>query len=258
MKLKKRTWMAACCLFMCSEVICESVRYDFNDFSEGLINGQNGWNVLRKSPGTAAVSIFDELGPTGEIGDKALVIQLSDEVSRVVAADGVRWMPGQTWILDFDFRIGITSQQLAANKPVLTVFIGDAYLSEKARWEIRLEAAPDGTWVLGGGLPDWQEVDGIVAETVLERPEEEDAAISEWMHFTVVSRKLTVPDSFESLVEIRNNAGELIAQLEFNDTLSDTQTMAIWDLSRVYCGFNAPRRQLGLVCIDNIEINSLE
>jgi hypothetical protein len=238
--------------------VSETVYYDFNDFSEGLINGQNSWKTLRKTPGEAAVSIYDELGPSGAIGDKALVIQLSDEVSRVVNPDGLRWMPGQTLIMDFDFRIGITSQELAANKPVLTVFIGNAYLSQKARWEIRLEAAPDGTWTLGGGLPDWKEMSGIVAESVLERPDTESAAISAWMHFSVITTKLDTPDSFESIVEIRNDRDEIIAQLNFFDTLSDKQTAAVWDLSRVYFGFNAPRRQLGLVCIDNVEFASYE
>ena len=131
---------------------------------------------------------------------------------RVVAADGLRWMPGQTWSMDFDFRIGITGQ----------------------------------------------EVDGIVAETVMERPEEDRAAILKWMHFSVLTTKLDMPDSFESYVEIRNYEDEVIAQLSFAETLSDRQTAAMWDLSRVYCGFNAPRRQLGLVCIDNISISSFQ
>ena len=245
-------------LIIGSAAASDTVYYDFNDFSEGLINGQQKWKTLRKTPGEAAVSVFDELGPSGAIGDKALVIQLSDEVSRVVNPDGLRWMPGQTLMMDFDFRIGITSQELAANKPVLTVFIGNAYLSQKARWEIRLEAAPDGTWTLGGGLPDWKEMSGIVAESVLERPNSESGAISSWMHFSVITTKLDAPDSFESIVEIRNARDEVIAQLNFFDTLSDNQTAAVWDLSRVYFGFNAPRRQLGLVCIDNIEFASYE
>jgi hypothetical protein len=236
----------------------ETVYYDFNDFSEGLLNGQNNWKTLRKTPGEAAVSVYDELGPSGEIGDKALVIQLSDEVSSVVNPDGLRWMPGQTLMVNFDFRIGITSQELAANKPVLTVFIGNAYLSQKARWEIRLEAAPDGTWTLGGGLPDWKEVNGIVAESVLERPDADSSAISEWLHFSVITTKLDSPDSFESIVEIRNDHDEIIAQLNFFDTLNDKQTAAVWDLSRVHFGFNAPRRQLGLVCIDNVEFASYQ
>lgn len=244
------------CLLMGATADFETIVYDFNDFSEGPVNGQNGWKILRKTPGSAAVSVFDELGPTEGIGDKALVIQLSDEVSRVVASDGLRWMPGQTWSMDFDFRIGITAQELAASKPVLTVFIGNAYLSEKTRWEIQLEAEPDGTWTLGGGLPNWQEMDGIVAETVLERPEDDDTAISKWMHFTVVIKKMDEPDSFESYVEIRNSYDEVIAHLDFNDTANIKQMTAMWDLSRVYCGFNAPRRQLGLACIDNIEISS--
>ena len=259
MKLKALGFLAGCCCVLISaHAASETIYYNFDNFYEGLVNGQNGWKTFRKSPGSAAVSVFDEIGPSDETGDKALVIQLSDELSRVVAADGLRWMPGQTWSMDFDFRIGITGQELAGNKPVLTVFIGDAYLSEKARWEIRLEAAPDGTWTLGGGLPNWQEVDGIVAETVMERPEEDRAAISQWMHFSVLTTKLDMPDSFESYVEIRNYEDEVIAQLSFADTLSDRQTAAMWDLSRVYCGFNAPRRQLGLVCIDNISITSFQ
>ena len=259
MKLEIFVLLAGICgLLMCADAVSETVYYDFNNFSEGLINGQNGWKTYRHTPGNAAVSVFDEIGLSDEIGDKALVIQLSDEVSRVVGADGLRWMPGQTWSMDFDFRIGITGQELAGNKPVLTVFIGDAYLSEKARWEIRLEAAPDGTWTLSGGLPKWKAVTGIVDETVLERPDEDRAAISDWMHFTVITTKLDTPDSFESYVEIRNSADQIIAQLSFHDTLSDRQTAAMWDLSRLYCGFNAPRRQLGLVCIDNIELTSFQ
>ncbi|MEN7972955.1 MAG: hypothetical protein ABFR47_03880 [Verrucomicrobiota bacterium] len=259
MKLKKINLFSVCCCYMliCGAAVSETVFYDFNGFSDGLINGQCGWKTLRKTPGSSAVSIFNELGETEETGDKALVIQLSDEVSKVVAADGLRWMPGQTFSMSFDFRIGITSQELAGNKPVLTVFIGNAYLSKKARWEIQLESTPDGTWTLRGGLPTWQEVGGIVGETVLERPEE-GSAISGWMHFTVITKKLETPDSFESVVEIRNSADEVVAQMEFNDTLSDKQTTSMWDLSRVYCGFCAPRRQLGLVCIDNMQISSVD
>ena len=78
------------------------------------------------------------------------------------------------------------------------------------------------------------------------------------MHFTVITTKLDTPDSFESYVEIRNSEDEIIAQLSFNDTLNDRYSTAMWDLSRVYCGFNAPRRQLGLVCIDNIELTSFQ
>lgn len=259
MKLRKLGLLAGFYgLLMCTGAVSETVYYDFNNFSEGLINGQNGWKTFRKTPGSAAVSVFDELGPTDAVGDKALVIQLSDELSRVVSPDGLRWMPGQTWSMDFDFRIGITGQELAGNKPVLTVLIGDAYLSTKARWEIRLEAVPDGTWTLSAGLPNWKAVTGIVDETVLERPDENNAAISDWMHFTVITTKLDQPDSFESFVELRNCNDELIAQLSFHDTHNNSQTVPMWDLSRVYCGFKAPRRQLGLVCIDNLEITSFQ
>lgn len=259
MKLKTVLMFAGCCcLLLGVEAATETVCYDFNSYTEGLINGQNGWRTFRKTPGNAAVSIFDELGPTDQSGDKAMVIQLSDEVSRVASSDGLRWLPGQTISMDFEFRIGITGQELAGNKPVLTVFLGNAYLSEKARWEIRLEAAPDGTWTMAGGLPNWREVNGIVSGTVLERPEEDSAAISDWMHFTLITTKLETPDSFESIVEIRNSADEVIAQMAFAETFDDKQTAAMWDLSRVYCGFNAPRRQLGLVCIDNIEFTSYQ
>ena len=246
-----------CCLIICAAgADTETIIYDFNTFTDGQLNGQNGWKILRKRPGTSDVSIFDELGPTETAGDKALVIQLSDEVSRIVGADGLRWMPGQIWSMDFDFRVAITSQELAGNKPVLTVFVGNAYLSPKTRWEIRLEAEPDGTWKLSGGLPDWKEVSGIIADTVVERPEGEDAAISNWMHFTLITKKLPEPDSFESYVEIRNSDDEIIACLAFLEVLHDRQTASMWDQSRLYCGFNAPLRQLGLVCIDNIELIS--
>ena len=245
------------CLLICAtHVAAESVTYDFNAFYDGQINGQDGWKILRKRPGKSAVSIFDELGPTETAGDKALVIQLSDDVSRVVGADGLRWMPGQIWSMDFDFRVGITAQELAGNKPVLTVFVGNAYLSPKTRWEIRLEAEPDGTWTLSGGLPFWKEVTGIVADTVVERPEGDEAAISNWMHFTLITKKLPEPDSFESYVEIRNSQDEIIACLAFLELLQDKKTASMWNQSRLHFGFNAPLRQLGLVCIDNIEIIS--
>jgi len=251
--------MGGLCLPICAtDVASETITYDFNAFADGQLNGQNGWKILRKRPGKSAVSIFDELGPTETAGDKALVIQLSDEVSRVVGADGLRWMPGQTWSMDFDFRVGITSQELAGNKPVLTVFVGNAYLSKKSRWEIRLEAEPGGTWKLSGGLPSWKEVTGIVADTVVERPDGDEAAISNWMHFTLITKKLSEPDSFESYVEIRNSENEVIARLAFQEQLKNKHTATMWNQSRLYCGFNAPLRQLGLVCIDNIEIASTD
>ena len=258
MKLGKLSLLiGALCLFICTTgVAAETITYDFNTFTDGQLNGQNGWKILRKRPGKSAVSIFDELGPTETAGDKALVIQLSDDVSRVVGADGLRWMPGQIWSMDFDFRVGITAQELAGNKPVLTVFVGNAYLSPKTRWEIRLEAEPDGTWKLSGGLPCWKEVTGIVADTVLERPEGDEAAISNWMHFTLITKKLPEPDSFESYVEIRNSQDEIIACLAFLELLQDKKTASMWNQSRLYCGFDAPLRQLGLVCIDNIELIS--
>ncbi len=251
--------IGAFCLSICAtDVTAETVTYDFNEFADGQLNGQNGWKILRKRPGKSAVTIFDELGPTESPGDKALVIQLSTEVSRVVNPDGLRWMPGQTWSMDFDFRVGITSQELEGNKPVLTVFIGNAYLSPKTRWEIRLEAEPDGTWKLSGGLPFKKEVSGMVSDTVVERPEGDEAAISNWMHFTLITKKLLEPDSFESYVEIRNSAGEVIARLAFQEVVKDKKTASMWNQSRLYCGFNAPLRQLGLVCIDNIVIASTE
>lgn len=259
MKLKTLGILAGCCgLLLGCWAETASVFYDFNDYSDGLINGQNGWRTFRKTPGDAAVSIFDQLGATSMAGDKAMVIQLSDDVSRVVSSNGLRWMPGQTISMDFDFRIGITGQELAGNKPVLTVFLGNAYMSENARWEVRLEAAPDGTWTMAGGLPKWRQINGIEAVDVLQRPAQECAAVSGWMHFSIISTKLETPDTFESIVEIRNSGDKVIARMSFTDTLNDKATATIWDMSRIYCGFNAPRRQLGLVCIDNIEFISYD
>lgn len=233
----------------------ETQKFNFNDFAVGPIDGQLEWNVYDKVPDSSALSIMDVLGTSEADGDKALVIQAADTPIRCVTGEPVRWLPGRTLTMDFDFKVAVDVYDLTMPTPVMTVMFGNALLSEKARWEVRLEAAPSGDWVLIGAMPDGSSK-RIYGENFLIRSEK-DISISQWYTFSLVSRKLTDPDSFETSVEISGaETGELVAEIKFSDDNKDRVTQAMWNTSRAHVGFYAPKEQLGLVCVDNLVVTS--
>ncbi len=258
MKVKGLNLVVLCFLAgLHSAGLAEHVKYDFNTFTTGSIAGQRGWKVSPNIKNSSVFSVFDELGATEAAGDKALVIQVSDRSLHLAGADGLRWLPGTTWTLDFDFRVGITSEEPVANKQVLTVFLGNSYLASKSRWTVQLEVEPEGTWKLIGALPGKRSVEGIEAPAIIERPQGDAISISDWLHFTLVTKKLEKPDSFESFVEIKNSSQKIIVSEHFKDApVVDARTKAMWNLSRLYFGFEGTPRHLGLACIDNIEIST--
>ncbi|MDF7801012.1 hypothetical protein P4C99_16165 [Pontiellaceae bacterium B1224] len=233
----------------------ETQKFNFNDFEVGPIDGQLEWNVYDKVPDSSALSIMDVLGTSEADGDKALVVRAADTPIRCVTGEPVRWLPGRTLTMDFDFKVAVDVSDLTMPKPVMTVMFGNSLLSEKTRWEVRLEATPSGDWVLIGAMPDGSSK-RIYGENFLIRSEN-DVSISQWYKFGLVSRKLTEPDSFETTVEISGaETGELVAEITFTDLNKDKVAQSMWNTPRAHVGFYAPQDQLGLVCIDNLEISS--
>jgi hypothetical protein len=231
-----------------------SVEYDFNDFSDGPINGQAGWSVYDKVKDSSAFSVMNELGTSEEDGDRALVIQASETSIRCVTGEPVRWLPGQTLSVDFDFKLALDSSTLTEDRPVLVFYVGNSVLNEKACWQGGLEATTNGDWRLSASLPDTS-TQRVNREDLLVRSKT-GSSISDWYRFNLVIKKLSEPDSFESSVRILDAKGNVIASLECQDTNKDSVTKAMWNLTRMHAGFSAPKNLYGLVCIDHLEIKS--
>ena len=233
----------------------ETQKFNFNDFAVGPIDGQMEWNVYNKVKDSSALSIMDVLGTSEEDGDKALVIRPSSMPIRCVTGDPTRWLPGRTLTMEFDFKVAVDPMEMSMPKPVMTVMIGNSLLSEKARWQVQLQASPSGDWVLIGAMPDGSSK-RMYGENFLIRSDN-DVSISQWYKFKLVSKKLTEPDSFETSVEISGaETDELLALINFTDNKKDKVAQTMWNTSRAHVGFYAPKEQLGVVCIDNLIITS--
>ncbi len=230
------------------------VTYDFNTFSAGPINGQAGWSVYDHVKDSSAFSVMNELGTSEEDGDRALVIQASDTSIRCVAGEPVRWLPGQTLSVSYDFKLAIGSTTLIEDRPVLVFYMGNSVLNEKACWQVSLVATTNGDWRLSASLPDTS-AQQVNRENLLVRSKT-GSSISDWYRFHLVVKKLPEPDSFESNVKILDAGGSVIAALECHDSNQDSLTQAMWNLTRVHAGFSAPNTLYGLVCIDDLAIES--
>ena len=228
--------------------------FDFNDFKDGPIAGQHEWNVYDMVKDSSPLSIVDEVGTRGVPGDKGLVLQESGLALRCVTGEPVRWLPGSTLTVKFDFRLGTTSEDPRQNRPTLTLMIGNSLLSEKASWKVGLESRPDGDWLLTGAMPD-QASDRIYGEDMLIRPRS-DVAFSEWFQFTLTVKKMDKPDSFEAEAVITDTKGEVISTVKFGSQTKDKVCKAIWNLPRVNVGFAVNRSQRGLSVIDNLSVSS--
>lgn len=244
-----------CATWMMSAVAEEPLVYDFNQFSNGPIEGQYEWNIYDKVKDSSALSIMDQLGTVEVEGDKALVVRASPTPIRCVTGEYVRWLPGRTLTMEFDFKVAVDPVELTRVKPVMTVLIGNSLLSNKASWSLHLEATPNGDWRLSGAMPDIA-TKVIYGENFLIRSDK-DVSISEWHKMIIVVKKLSDPDSFEASVELKNALSrEVLASLEFTDTKKDKVTKAVWNTARGHVGFAAPKDQLGIVCIDNLKVSS--
>jgi|GEM_PF-5721030 len=233
----------------------ESIRYDFNAFDDGPIDGQMEWNVYEKVVDSSALSIKDVLGTSEKKGDKALVIKSSMDGIRCVTGQPVRWLPGRTLSMVFDFKVAVAPDDSTIEKPVLTVMIGDALLSEKARWSIQLLATPKGDWRLIGHMPD-EAQKTIYGENFFVRMNNE-VTISRWYTFTLIAEKKSEPDAFSVQATIKNAvSGEQLVELDFTDEEKNKVAAAMWNTSRAHAGFQAAPGQLGMVCIDNLVISS--
>jgi hypothetical protein len=242
------------CVLSATVGLAETVECDFNNFATGPIGGQHGWNVYEMVKDSSALSILDEVGTRGEASDKALVLQMADSELRCVTGEPVRWLPGHTLTVEFDFRMGITADEPIRNKPVLSLLIGNSLLSEKARWGVVLETQPNGDWRLAGAMPD-SASSIIYGENFLVRPRK-DVALSDWYQFTLVAVKKNDPDAFSAKVEIRDTAGKAISSLEFGCTTKDKVSKAMWNLPRVNAGFMVSPDQHGLAVVDNLVVSS--
>ena len=233
----------------------ETVFYDFNSFKNGPIDGQMDWNVFEMVADSSAISIMDELGTSEAKGDRALVLRSSSDGIRCVSGEPVRWLPGRTLKLEFDFKIAVEAGDISMDKPVMTVLVGDSLLSNKAHWSLHLMAVTNGDWRLEGAMPERAEKK-IYAENYLLRTGNE-TAISGWHKFELVIKKESEPDSFSARAQIQNaKSGNVVADIEFMDGRKDKVAAAMWNTARAHAGFLADPNQLGIVCIDNLRITS--
>ena len=196
------------------------------------------------------------MGATEAGGDHGLVVLPADLKMRCVAGEALRWMPGNTLTMEFDFKVVVPAEELFSARPVLSVLVGNSLLSARSRWNVRLEALPNGDWQLAGALPD-KASKKVYAENFLIR-QADNFSISEWFKFVLVVEKLSDPDAFKSWAEIKNASGDSIAKVEFADTTKDNLTAAMWNLSRLHIGFGAEKNQYGLSDIDNIKVSISE
>lgn len=233
----------------------EPQHVNFNKFEDGPISGQFEWNVYDKVKDTSALSIMNELGTSERAGDKALLIQASKNPIRCVTGEPVRWLPGQSLSMEFDFKVAVDPEELLSTKPVMTVMVGNSLLSPKARFSVSLNATPNGDWELAGNFPNSM-TKKIYGENFLIRSNV-DVSISSWFRFSLVVNKLDDPDSFEASIEIRDpETGKLLTAMPFFDNEKDKVAGAMWNTSRAHAGFYAPVDQYGVVCIDNLIVTS--
>jgi len=233
------------------------LKYNFNNFEDGPIDGQFEWNVYNKVKDSSALSIMNELGTSEVNGDKALVIKTPDVPIRCVTGEPIRWLPGKTLTMEFDYKIAVEAADLVNNKPVLTVMVGNSLLSEKSSFAVRLEATPAGDWLLDGNFPD-KGSKKIYGENYLIRSNT-DVSISDWFRFTLVVKKLSEPDCFDASIEIRHpQTNKILTAMRFTDDSKDKISKSMWNAARVHVGFMAPADQYGLVCIDNLKVSSSE
>ncbi len=230
-----------------------AVHYDFNDFKEGPVEGQLGWNVFEKVKDSSAFQVADQVGKEDRKGDKALLVKVDASSIRCITGEPVRWMPGERMELAFDFRVGIPSTRPIAEKPVLCVGIGNSLLSDKACWTVELASQTNGNWRFFGAVAGEDSVE-LPPHAIVPRPDSDKVNISGWYRFVLVVRKLSEPDSFWATAEITSQSGQTVARLHFLDGDKNAVTAAMWNLTRLHAGFLTSKEQLGLACIDNLSI----
>jgi hypothetical protein len=231
-----------------------SVDCTFDHLADGWIDGQPGWTVFDKVKDSSAFMVAADIGAAETAGDKALIVKASDRSLRCVTEEAVRWLRMETARAEFDFRIVVPRRDFDENRPVMVFLLGNAVLSEKARWEVGFEALTNGAWKLSAALPD--EASAVIPAERLVFKDGASSRVSEWLHCVVEVRKLSETDSFESAVHLTDRQGEPVASLRCTDTNRDPATMAIWNLSRLHAGFLAPKELKGMACIDNFSLST--
>lgn len=227
---------------------------NFNDLSEGQIDGQTGWDVFDKIKDSSAFSVATEVGTTETIEDKALIVKASGETVRCVTDEPVRWLRKQTARIEFDFRVVVPSGKIDENKPVMVLLLGNSVLNEKGRWEMRLGVTTNGVWKLTAALPD--EASQTIPVEKFNFTSGESTMISDWLHCVVEVQKLSASDSFKSSVCIQDKSGQTIGGVICSDIDKDKVTRAMWNLSRLHAGFLASTEIHGLTCVDNFMLTT--
>lgn len=240
-----------------SSVAEPAFKCNFNVYKDGPIDGQFDWDVYEKTADSSGLSIINELGCSEVNGDRALVLKESSVPIRCVMGEPVRWLPGHTLTMEFDFKVAAPPTSVFHTKPVMTIFVGNSLLSAKSRFAVRLEALPKGDWQLSGEMPD-EATKKLYGENFLIRSKN-DVSISEWYRFSIVINKLSEPDSFETTVEVRDpETGKVVTSLRFEDYKKDKVAKSMWDTIRAHVGFSVSREQYGVVCVDNLEVSVSE
>jgi hypothetical protein len=232
-----------------SSIVC-----NFNELSDGIIDGQPGWDVFEKGQDSSAFTVVSEVGTSEASNDRALVIKSTDDSIRCVTDEAVRWRRAQTVTIEFDLRVMLPQEEFLEDRPVMILLMGNSVLSETARWEIRLDAKPDGSWNLSAALPD--KVSQLIPAEKIAFSRGKAAAATDWMHCVVEVEKRSRLDSFSASVKLQDKTGKTIARLICADDNKDRLTKTMWSLSRLHAGFLSSRDIHGLSCIDNFQIST--
>lgn len=245
------------CLTTISTVVYGQSYIDFNSLNDGAILNQPGWWSDHPENGSDAFLVMDEQGVTHAPGDKALIISSADTYVKIVKDEAVSWEPGETFIYELDFQIGLSRGDVESAQNGLAVMLGNRSLIKESRWVISIGINPEGKWLVRGNAPHWENIQPLPPETFVARPAEGESAVSQWYHLKITSIKSTTPNTFKTQLMITDMDGGVILQHTYKEDPVEGEMTDLWNQPTISTGFSARDNINGLVCIDNISLASV-
>ncbi|VGO22148.1 hypothetical protein [Pontiella sulfatireligans] len=233
----------------------KSYACNFDDFHEGCLAGQQNWALIRGS----SVGFKVEKAP-GRSEGKALKIDFETAHSTILAPAALSWDLGETWSLDFDFKLDLEAGGISETIELFTLLMGGGELADGCRWVEALGIQPDGKWSWIGGAPNWKLDKNLPASLFLDRPET-GLSKSPWFHFSFSSKKSEESNRFKSILKvIKPDQSGIIIEHAYKTGRDNTKMAStVWNLKSMRFGLSqgkAPPR--GSIWIDNIKAASLE
>lgn len=229
--------------------------YDFNDFEDGPAAHQFKWWSNRGVVAKDTFLIMDGVGKLGVADDKALVINKAEKPVKLICPDAMAWNPGETYRVEYDFKLGLSPGHTPKEASIMTLLIGDEKLGAN-RWMLDMTIRTNGQWVIKGRVPSTENVGAFVPSTFVSR-NPTGIALSEWFHLSFTATKGTAADKVQSELVITGPSGETITTRKFkNNPLPDASKPPLHQLPKLTAGFLAKGNPNGLVCIDNFRVSS--